>query len=194
MKFRSSILAAVGTGLTLLAGPADASATRGGWATVSYDPLPALVAGEPADVSFRVLQHGVTVLTPDSWGPDPGAPRHGGLAGLEAIRLEATGPDGKVEAPTSVDAQGRFTASFTVPAGADTINLAVLWNDGLFFQQEPIAVPVTAPDGTATWPDWLPYGFGVVALAGVGLVATDVRTRRRLSTPRPDPEADLVTA
>jgi len=180
--------------LTLIGLVAPATATaKGGWATVSYDPLPALVAGAPVDVSFRVLQHGVAVLTPDQFLTDPNEPRHGGPAGLDVIRLDVTGPVGTIEVPTDVDAQGRFTASFTVPAAAETVDLAVVWDDGLFLQQEPIAVPVAPPPSPA-FPGWLPFGFGAVAMAGAGLLVTDLRARRRAARALSATDPELVPA
>jgi len=159
------------------AGPAAAStpATKGGWALASFDPLPALVAGDTADVTFRILQHGVHPVDPSSW---PGIDVH----------LDVTGPEGTTSAPAvSTGGGGRYTARIDVPDG-DTVGLTVVWPGGLLLESNAIDVPVSTPAGPGGGLDWWPIGLGILAVAAAAFAAVDVargRSQRRPEGPSP---------
>ena len=182
-RFLAALVLLVGAGAVAAAGPVEAAgpaavptpAAKGGWALASFDSLPALVAGETVDVTFRILQHGVHPVDPASW---PGIDLH----------LDVTGPRGTTSVPAvSTGGGGRYTAHVDVPHAA-TVGLTVVWPGGLLLESNAIDVPVTSPGGAGRNPDRWPIGLGALALAAAALVAVDVardRARRRPgSSPR----------
>lgn len=61
----SATTAAFATALLVAAAPDSATVTAGGWALSTLDETPAVVAGEPIDIGFTVLQHGVSPVDAD---------------------------------------------------------------------------------------------------------------------------------
>jgi hypothetical protein len=143
------------------------SAGAGGWAVVSLDEQPELVAGEPTDVGFTVLRHGVTpessedvvfVLTDESGG------RH---------EFRAT-PDGAV---------GHHVVTIELPSDG-AYRLAVL---GQFVDVDlgSITVGSGSGGGASTWRwDAVQWGTASLALVLAGLAGWDVvRSRRPVRAP-----------
>ena len=162
------MLIVLGGLLALVIGAAPGSASAGGWAVVSYDPLPELVAGEQATISFVVLQHGVTPVSGESLGAD--------------LELAVTGPTGAVMFPANpTELLGQFSATVDVPADSTEIDLTVHWGGGLALQQAAIAVPVAPPSSAAGGMGWTPVGFGALALVGAGLFMSGQTTTSRRS-------------
>jgi hypothetical protein len=80
---------------------ADSSASAGGWAVSSLDELPVAVAGEPVDVGFTVLQHGVSPVDL-----------------TEDVGIEVTAADGTTSyfPATAEGSVGHYVATVTFPA------------------------------------------------------------------------------
>jgi hypothetical protein len=151
--------------MALVVGAAPGSVAAGGWAVVSYDPLPELVAGEPATISFVVLRHGVNPVGPDDFE-----------TGLD---LAVTGPNGTEVFPaTPTELMGQFAAEIVVPDSTTRIDLAVSVSGGLALQEQLITVPVT-PAAAAGGPGWTPAGFGALAVLGAGLLMSRQATTSR---------------
>ena len=182
-RFLAALVLLLSAGAVADGGPVAAAvpaavptlAAKGGWALASFDPLPALVAGDTVDVTFRILQHGVHPVTPASW------------PGID-LRLDVTGPQGTTSVPAvSTSGGGRYTARVDVPDG-ETVGLTVVWPGGLLLESNAIDVPVSSPPGPAGGPDWWPIVLGVLAVAGAALVAVDVargRAQRDPDVPAP---------
>jgi hypothetical protein len=83
---------------------ADASASAGGWAVTSLDEVPVAVAGEPVDVGFTVLQHGVSPVDL-----------------TEDVGIEVTAADGTTSyfAATAEGSIGHYVATVTFPADGE---------------------------------------------------------------------------
>jgi hypothetical protein len=158
------LLAALLTSVaTLSMSPTRGAAAAGGWALASFDPLPALVAGEPADITFRVLQHGVHPIRPADWP-------HLDLR----IVVHADGASTSFSAGAAGAGDGRFRAAIAVPT-TESVALEVVWTGGLTLHQEPIEVPVSAPSSTGTTgPGWLPGALGAVGVAAAAVAALEL--------------------
>ncbi len=159
-------LAALLTLVTAWLVPSPAGA--GGWALASFDPLPALVAGAPVDVTFRVLQHGVHPVNPGDFPQ----------LDLQVV-VHADGTVTSFPAvPTGSD--GRFAAAIDVPSATASLGLEVQWTGGLALQQEPIEVPVTPPSSPAgtTGTTWLPAALGVIGVAAAAVAVLELVRQR----------------
>ncbi len=74
-RFLAALVLLVSAGAVAAGGPVAAAlptavpmpTAKGGWALASFDALPALVAGDTVDVTFRILEHGVHPVDPASW-------------------------------------------------------------------------------------------------------------------------------
>jgi hypothetical protein len=148
---------------TLAVSPSRGAAAAGGWALASFDPLPALIAGEPADITFRVLQHGVHPIRPADWP-------HLDLR----IVVHADGASTSFPAGAAGADDGRFRAAIAVPT-TESVALEVVWTGGLTLHQEPIEVPVsTASSAGTTGPGWLPGALGAVGVAAAAVAALEL--------------------
>ena len=182
-RFLAALVLLVSAGAVAAGGPVAAPVptavpmptAKGGWALASFDALPALVAGDKVDVTFRILEHGVHPVDPASW------------PGID-IRLDVTGPEGTTSVPAvPTGGGGRYTARVDVPDG-ETVGLTVVWPGGLLLESNAIDVPVSSPARPGGGPDWWPIGLGLLAVAAAALVAIDVargRSQRRPEVPSP---------
>lgn len=139
------------TATLLLAGVAAA----GGWATATLDPPPDdPTVGEPVEIGFTLMQHGVT---PTSDGP----------AELHLINSETGGRTSFAATPSGGD--GHWTARVTFPA-AGTYRFEITHD----LEIEPVnldAISVTVAEAPATTPAASGSSAALAILAGaVGLL------------------------
>ena len=140
------------------------SAGAGGWVVVSLDEQPALIAGEPTDIGFTVLRHGVTPEANDDVMfvlTDERGARH---------QFTAT-PEGAV---------GHHVVTIDVPTDGE-YRLTVL---GQFVEVDlgPITIGSGSDGGSSTWRwDALQWGTASLALVLAGLAGWDVLRSRRLA-------------
>lgn len=142
------------------------SVGAGGWAVISLDVQPELIAGDATDIGFILLRHGVTAESSDDV-TFVLTDEHGSSHRFTAV------PDGAI---------GHHVVTVDVPSEGD-YRLTVL---GPFIDVDlgPIAVGAGSAGGSTTlrW-DALQWGTASLALVMAGLAATDiVRTRRLAST------------
>ena len=155
-------------GLVIAAGgvlAAAPGASAGGFALTTLDAVPTPVPGEPTDVGFTILQHGVTPVDID-----------------EGVELVVMGPNGTTVFPAERDGRvGHYVATIRVPA-----NGSYRWfvRQGWFGEQS-LGMFVTSDGGVASAGGWQapkPLAPGLVGLACVfaGLAVVDaLRGRRR---------------
>lgn len=148
----------------VVCGPGTSSA--GGWVVVSFDAAPLVHAGEPADVGFTVLRHGVTPET----SPD-----------LEIVLTDPSGTEHRFAAVPQ-GAVGHHVAAIDVPlAGGYTWRVI---GEFVAVDLGSLEVDSSAAGGsTWTW-DAVQWGGLTLAVALAGVAARDViRDRRhRIST------------
>jgi hypothetical protein len=140
------------------------SAGAGGWVVVSLDEQPALVAGEPTDVGFTVLRHGVTPETNDD---------------IMFVLTDARGARHEFAA-TPEGATGHHLVTIDVPSDGE-YRLTVL---GQFVDVDlgPITIGSASGGGTSTWRwDALQWGTASLAVVMAGLAGWDVMRSRRLA-------------
>ena len=140
------------------------STGAGGWAVVSLDEQPELVAGDPTDIGFTVLRHGVT---PES---------------SEDVMFVLTDTHGARHQFTAVPegAVGHHVVTVDVPSEGD-YRLTVL---GQFVEIDLGSLSVgSGSDGSSsTWRwDALQWGTASLALVLAGLAGWDVLRSRRLA-------------
>lgn len=137
------------------------SASAGGWAVTTLDPLPSVSPGETAAVGFTIRQHGVTPVDMDSVALVV-IPADGG----RSLRFPA-----RLEGPT-----GHYVADLQVPAGSHRW----LVEQGMFGPQElgvltvAGSAPPPATDRGRPWEvaDEVRWGLlAVTALAAMAFVA-----------------------
>jgi hypothetical protein len=140
------------------------SASAGGWAVTTLDPLPSVSPGETVAVGFTIRQHGVTPVDMDGVALVV-VPADGGPSRRFPARLEG---------PT-----GHYVADLQVPAGSHRW----LVEQGMFGPQELGVLTVAASaapvptDGSRPWEvaDGMRWGLLVVtvvaAMAFVALLA-----------------------
>lgn len=160
---RSMLAAAVGWAAVIPAGPAAA----GGWAVVSFDSSPAVVAGEPSELGFTLLRHG---LTPES---------------STDVTFVVTGSDGYRERFSAVPAgaPGHHVVTITVPTAGD-----YTWSaEGTFMPialgRLSVAAERRSARGGASvgWEVVRWGGTGLAVLLAVAAAADASVTRRRRS-------------
>jgi len=161
------LIAAIGVFVVaLVAGPALSYA--GGWVVVSLDAAPVFRAGEPVDVGFTVLRHGVTPETSDD---------------LAIVLTDSTGAEHRFAAEPQ-GAVGHHVAAIDVPAAG-----GYTWRiSGERVEFDLGGLEVTRPgSGGTTWTwDFAQWGGLVLAVAMGGLAGRDViRDRRRRATSTP---------
>ena len=147
------------------AGPGGPVAA-GGWAITVLDPLPAVVAGAPLEVSFTILQHGQTPVDVDD------------------VVLIVTGPDGdRRQFPARPAGEvGRYLATVEL---ADPGEHAWRVVQGWFGEQDLGRLDVAAPIGpvaaavASTEVPAVPL-VAAVSLAGVAGAIAITGHRRRL--------------
>ena len=138
------------------------SVGAGGWAVVSLDRHPELVAGDPTEIGFTVLRHGVT---PES---------------SEDVMFVLTDQRGARHQFTAVPegAVGHHVVTVDVPSDGD-YRLTVL---GQFVEIDlgSLTVGAASAGTSSTWRwDALQWGTASLAVAMAGLAGLDlVRTRR----------------
>jgi hypothetical protein len=150
---------------TIAAGPSPAGA--GGWIVVSLDSIPEVVAGEPVDVGFTVLRHGVTpessedlqVVLVDSDGTQ---------ATFTAV---PTGRPGHHVVTLEVDDAGDYRWSVESPS-ALTVDLGT------------IAVAAEPRPGSSWAWDVGPWLAAITALMLAGLAAVEAIAARQRRTDR----------
>ena len=174
MKRTATVLVALL--VTVVAGLAPSVARAGGWAVASLDPLPAVQAGAPSEVGFRLLQHGMTPVVAADWS--------GATVGL-AVR--AGGDEWFVPATAAGD-PGHYVAVVDVPADVATIAVDVQMRNGLFVDEAWADVAVQrggASNGSDGWmPTWTVPLFALLAAAClVALLGGGRSTRRRGDAP-----------
>lgn len=156
-------------GLAIAAGGVFAAApgaSAGGWALTTLDAVPTPVPGEPTDIGFTILQHGVTPVDID-----------------EGVELVVLGPNGTTVFPAERDGPvGHYVATIQVPA---TGSYRWFVRQGEFGEQS-LGMFVTSERGTAAgtqgWqaPTALAPGLVGMACLLAGLAVVDlVRGRRR---------------
>jgi len=138
------------------------SAGAGGWVVVSLDEQPALVAGEPTDIGFTVLRHGVT--------PESSEDLVFVLTDERGARHEfAATPDGAV---------GHHVVTIDLPSdGAYRLTVS-----GQFVEVDlgSITVGSGSDGGASTWRwDAVQWGTASLALVLAGLAGWDVVRARR---------------
>jgi hypothetical protein len=138
------------------------SAGAGGWVVVSFDEQPALVAGEPTDIGFTVLRHGVTPETNDD---------------IMFVLTDARGARHEFAA-TPAGARGHHVVTIDVPTDGE-YRLTVL---GEFVDVDlgPIAIGAGSDGSSSTWRwDALQWGTASLALVLACLAGWDVLRSRR---------------
>jgi hypothetical protein len=141
---------------------APGSSHAGGWAVVSFDEQPELVAGEPSDVGFTLLRHGVT---PES---------------SEKVTFVLTDERGARHQFTAeaVGAIGHHVVTIDLPSSGD-YGLTVL---GEFIDIELGSLTVGSGSGgetsTLRW-DALQWGTAALAVLMAALAGWDVLRPRR---------------
>jgi len=154
------LIAALGVFVAaLVAGPALADA--GGWVVVSLDAAPVFRAGEPVDVGFTVLRHGVTPETSDD---------------LAIVLTDSTGAEHRFAAEPQ-GAVGHHVAAIDVPAaGGYTWRIS---GERVEFDLGSAAVLGPETPGV-TWPwDVAQWGALAVAVAMGGFAGRVTLTSRR---------------
>lgn len=145
--------------LVAVAALSSAPTAAGGWVVVSLDESPQLVAGEPTDVGFTVLRHGVTPETSDD---------------LEVV---VTASDGSSERFAAVPdgPVGHHVATVTLDGGSYTWSVT-----GAIVAYDLGSLDVGSPASGSSWlwdvGQW--GGLGLAVVLG-GLAAGDVVRRRR---------------
>lgn len=163
MSHRSTAVALSILATLLLA----SSVAAGGWAVATLDgETPAPTAGEPFDVTFTLMQHGVT-------------PVNSGTA-----IVVATGPDGRQLTFTArrAPAQAHWIATVTLPS-AGTWQWRVELPNQLEVESEDFATLQVAASGTA--PASGPLLAGILALAALAVGLFLVLWRPALRRSRP---------
>ena len=144
----------------LLAAPA--ASHGGGWAVVSFDEQPELVAGEPTDVGFTLLRHGVTPETSDDVTfvlTDEGGGRH------EFVAVPA-------------GATGHHVVTIDLPSEGD-YRMSV-FGEFLELDMGSFTVGSGAYGGASTWRwDALQWGTASLAVVMAALAGWDVLRSRR---------------
>lgn len=157
------LLAAVAVVLGVVAVPGSTGA--GGWVVVSLDEQPEFVAGEPTEIGFTVLRHGVT--------PESNDDVTFVLTDEQGIRLRfAAEPEGAV---------GHHVVTIDVPLAGE-YHLSVL---GMFVDVDlgSITIGSGAAGGSGAWRwDALQWGTASLALVMAGLAGWDVLRSRRPTT------------
>lgn len=144
------------------------SSSAGGWVVVSLDAAPVVRAGEPVDVGFTVLRHGVTPET---------------NAGLEIVLTDSSGTEHRFAAVPQGEV-GHHVAAIDVPqAGGYTWQVT---GEFVGFDLGSLTVDESASGGTAwTW-DALQWGGLTLAGGMGGIAARDmIRDRRRRTSTAP---------
>lgn len=140
------------------------SGGAGGWAVVSLDQQPELVAGSPTDIGFTVLRHGVT--------PESSEDIVFVLTDKRGARHQfAAVPEGAV---------GHHVVTIDVPSEGD-YRLTVL---GQFVEIDlgSLTVGATSAGASSTWRwDALQWGTASLAVAMAGLAGWDLARARRLA-------------
>jgi hypothetical protein len=172
LRQRARLVIAALTALLVVAG-FGSSASAGGWAIGSIDAVPDAQAGQPVDVGFTILQHGVTPVD---------------LA--DDVGVELVLADGTVEffPATNAGATGRYVSEVTFPStpGEYSWNLRMGW----FGTQELGTLDVASAstgDDSGTW-TWAMARWVTLGLAGAlaAVAAWDVfRARRKLPATQP---------
>ena len=103
------LLVALGLMTAVLLG-ASGSTSAGGWVVISLDATPNFRAGEPTQIGFTMLRHGVTL---ESEQPS-GTP----------VQIVFTGPDTPVHAAGPEGVRRTFTLAELLPAAFGPANLA----------------------------------------------------------------------
>jgi hypothetical protein len=140
----SLVAMGVGWGIAAPAGPAVA----GGWAVVSFDTSPEVVAGTPTELGFTLLRHGVT---PES---------------SSDVTFVVAGPDGYRERFAAVPSggAGHHVVTITVPADGD-----YTWTVEGSFMPIDLGALTVAPDGSGSAGGGSSVGWDVVQWGGSGL-------------------------
>jgi hypothetical protein len=156
------------------------SASAGGWAMSSLDPMSVPVAGEETEVGFTIRQHGVTPVNPDDPGWEPVAVAVRSASGDEAVY------PARQQGPT-----GHYVSDVIFPEAGQ-----VYWEirQGWFGPQDLGAIEVAeagrgvgvagAADSNGAsadfrWPLAARAAAMVVAVAAAGVAVTDARRSRR---------------
>lgn len=159
LALAAGITAALLAPVTLSSSPVAA----GGWVVVSLDATPQIVAGEPTDVGFTVLRHGVTPETSDD------------------LAIVVTSPDGTSQrfAAAPDGAVGHHVARVTLDGGTYTWSVS-----GGIVAYELGSLDVGSADSGPSWlwdvGQW--GGLGLAAALG-GFAAGDMVRRRRRAVP-----------
>jgi len=180
---RARMFVAAGTALVGILVPATASA--GGWAMSSLDPMSVPVAGEEIEVGFTVRQHGVTPVNPDDQGDESVAVVVRSASGEEAVfTARQEGPTGHYVADVTFPEPGR--AHWAIRQGwfGDHDLGAMDVADPGTARGEQGGAAAAPPEGAAgddhRWPLAARAGATVVAVAAAGVAITDAwRSRRR---------------
>lgn len=158
MRTRSltaSLLALVAT--LLFAG----GVLAGGFATVSVDlPPDDPSAGEPIQIDFTVLQHGIT---PTDYGP------------MQITLVNRDSGERTTFSATSEGSGGRWSATVTPPTSGE-YDLVFTHDLELRMIGRPVLSVVDTPTGIGPLPGWI----GLAAAAGALIVLLGFAARRRL--------------
>ena len=139
------------------------SAGAGGWVVISFDEQPALIAGEPTDIGFTVLRHGVRPETNED---------------VTFVFTDERGAHHEFTA-TPQGAVGHHVVTIDVPVEGE-YDLTVF---GQFVEVDlgPIAIGSEADGSSSTWRwDVLQWGMALLALGLAGLAGWDLMRSRRL--------------
>lgn len=162
-------LVAIGTLLAVVAGTSGA-ASAGGWVVVSLDATPALRAGEPTEIGFTVLRHGVTPENPEVNGAE-----------MKVVVTAADGTQTRFDVE-HVGALGHHVATVTIPT-AGTYSWRLTGPSFMDAELGSIEIsPASGGGGGGTSPAWPIVQWGTAALAvamGALAVGDVVRSRRR---------------
>ena len=158
MKRIVSVLALAVAAVVGAIGPAS-PAGAGGWVAVSLDAVPTLQPGEPAEVGFTVLRHGVTPESSDD------------------LVVTLVGEDGATyEFAAQPDAvRGHHVVTIEVPSAGD-----YTWSvEGGIVMADLGTIEAVAPPAGTSWVwDAAQWGGLVIAVV-VAVMAVAMRPRRR---------------
>ena len=146
----------------------SSSASAGGWAIASLDSIPAAEPGATTEVSFTILQHGITP-----------ADLH------EGVGIEISGQDGASSFFPAVGdgTAGHYVSTVTFPEAAGTYEWQVQMGWFGPYELGSLDVRTTETESVGAWATirWLVLA-GAALLAGIAIADMGLSRRRHLAT------------